>query len=319
MKSSRSPSRTARVLLISTFVRRSFTRLWSSTYERIWWPQPTSVLLDSSLSCSMALAHFNFVQARFQHRHRFGAVAVLRAVVLALHDDTGRHVRDPHRGVGLVDVLTARARCAVRVDAQVGRVDLDFDRIVDFRVHEHRRERRVAAARRVERRLAHEAVDARFGAQEAVRVFARDLDRRVLDAGDVAVGLFEHFGLEALAFAVAQVLAQQHRCPVARLGAAGASLDVDEAVVRVGRVREHPAELDVAHACLELRGVFFRRDERVLVTFLAGQLEQVERVAQVAIERGERRDDALEQLLLATEQPGRSSNRSRRSGLRVPC
>ena len=108
----------------------------------------------------LALAHFNFVQARFQHRHRFGAVAVLRAVVLALHDDTGRHVRDPHRGVGLVDVLTARARCAVRVDAQVGRVDLDFDRIVDFRVHEHRRERRVAAARRVERRLAHEAVDA---------------------------------------------------------------------------------------------------------------------------------------------------------------
>jgi hypothetical protein len=36
MKSSRSPSSTAFVLLISTFVRRSLMRLLSSTYERIW-------------------------------------------------------------------------------------------------------------------------------------------------------------------------------------------------------------------------------------------------------------------------------------------
>jgi len=36
MKSSRSPSSTAFVLLISTFVRRSLIRLLSSTYERIW-------------------------------------------------------------------------------------------------------------------------------------------------------------------------------------------------------------------------------------------------------------------------------------------
>src|ERR1051325_3334196 len=27
-------------------------RLWSSTYERIWWPQPTSVLESSSFCCS---------------------------------------------------------------------------------------------------------------------------------------------------------------------------------------------------------------------------------------------------------------------------
>jgi hypothetical protein len=36
MKSSRSPSSTAFVLLISTFVRKSLMRLLSSTYERIW-------------------------------------------------------------------------------------------------------------------------------------------------------------------------------------------------------------------------------------------------------------------------------------------
>ena len=45
--------------------------------------------------------------------------------------------------------------------------------------------------------------------------------------------LFQHLDLEALALAVAQVHAQQHRGPVLRFGAAGTGLDVDEAVVRV--------------------------------------------------------------------------------------
>ncbi len=57
--------------------------------------------------------------------------------------------------------------------------------------------------------------------------------------------LFEHLGLEALALAVAQVHAPQHRGPVLRLGAAGAGLDVDEAVVRVQRVVEHAPEFEL--------------------------------------------------------------------------
>ena len=35
----------------------------------------------------LALAHLELVELCLQHRHRFGAVAVLRAVVLALHHD----------------------------------------------------------------------------------------------------------------------------------------------------------------------------------------------------------------------------------------
>jgi hypothetical protein len=67
----------------------------------------------------------------------------------------------------------------------------------------------------------------------------------LLDAGHVAVGFVFQRGLEALALAVLQVLAQQHAGPVAGLGAAGAGLDVDEAVQRVGRVVEHAPELEV--------------------------------------------------------------------------
>src|SRR3546814_8608530 len=56
-----------------------------------------------------ALAHFQLVQTRFKHLHGFGAVAVLRPIVLALYDDACGGVRNPHGRIGLVDVLTARA------------------------------------------------------------------------------------------------------------------------------------------------------------------------------------------------------------------
>ena len=154
-------------------------------------------------------------------------------------------VRDAHRRVGLVDVLAAGAGGAEGVDAQVGRIDVDFDGVVDFGIDEHAGKRGVAAVVGVERRLAHQAVHAGFGAQMAVGVVAADLERGALDAGDFARRFFEQLDLEALALAVAQVHALEHRGPVLRLGAAGAGLDVEKAVVRVHRVGEHAAELQV--------------------------------------------------------------------------
>ena len=61
------------------------------------------------LLLGLALAKLEIVDPRLEHGHRLGAIAVLRSVVLALHDDVGREVRYAHRGIGLVDVLAARA------------------------------------------------------------------------------------------------------------------------------------------------------------------------------------------------------------------
>ena len=97
-------------------------------------------------------------------------------------------VGDAHRRVGLVDVLAAGAGGAVGVDAQVGGVDVDLDRVVHFGIDEHAGERGVAAVAGIERRLAHQAVHAGLGAQMAVGIVALDLDRGALDAGDFAVG-----------------------------------------------------------------------------------------------------------------------------------
>src|SRR3989441_10768783 len=60
-------------------------------------PADVGLLLLELRLLGAALAKLGFVELRFQHRHRLGAVAVLRAVVLALHDDAAGQVRDAHR------------------------------------------------------------------------------------------------------------------------------------------------------------------------------------------------------------------------------
>ncbi len=91
----------------------------------------------------------------------------------------------------------------------------------------------MAARIRIERRNAHEAMNAGFGLQPAVRVVALDDDGRRLDAGLVAGGLFDDLDVELVALAPAHVHAQQHARPVAALGAAGAGMDFEIGVVRV--------------------------------------------------------------------------------------
>jgi hypothetical protein len=68
--------------------------------------------------------------ARLQALHRLVAVGVLAALGLAFDHHAGGQVGDADRRFGLVDVLAAGAGRAERVDAQVGRVDLD---VVDRR------------------------------------------------------------------------------------------------------------------------------------------------------------------------------------------
>src|SRR4029079_8555788 len=136
---------------------------------------------------------------------------------------------------------------------------------------------------------------------QAERVLALDLDGGAADAGDVAGRLFHDLGLEALPLAVLEVLAQQHRRPVARLGAAGAGLDVDEAVARIERVVEHAPELELGDRRLELGGVGLDAEQAVDVAFLLRHLVQLAVVGEVRGEVVDRRDDRVERALLATE------------------
>ena len=148
--------------------------------------------LESSI-CLVAVAlllQFVFVEARAQNAHRLLAVLVLRALVLAGDHDPGRDVRDAHGRVGRVDVLAALAAGAIGVDADVVRLDIDLDALVDFRRDKHAGERGMPALGLVEGRDAHQAVHADLAGQQTVGVFAVDAEGRRLDARLVARLIF---------------------------------------------------------------------------------------------------------------------------------
>ena len=96
------------------------------------------------------------------------------------------HVGDAHRGVGLVDVLAARAARAVGVDAQVLVLDLDLDVVVDLGPGEDRGERGLAARVAVEGADADQPVHARLGGEVAVGVLPLHEDGGALDPGLLA-------------------------------------------------------------------------------------------------------------------------------------
>lgn len=159
----------------------------------------------------------------------------------------------------------------------------------------------MATARGVEGRLAHQAVHAGFGAQQAEGVVPLDLDRCALDAGGVARGFFFHRGLEALALGVLEVLAQQHAGPVAGLGAAGAGLDVQEGGQGIGRVVEHAAEFQLLHDLGELG--FFGRDglEAGFVAFFLAHVVELGVVGELAAELVQRDDYVVQGLLFPAQ------------------
>ena len=121
----------------------------------------------------------------------------------------------------------------VGVDAEVLLVDLDLDVVRQLGPDVDRGERGVAAGRLVERRDAHEPVDAGFGRHQAERVVAADGEGGALEARLVARLVVHDLAAEAAALGPAQVHPEEHLGPVLRLGAARARVDGDDGVLLI--------------------------------------------------------------------------------------
>jgi hypothetical protein len=157
-------------------------------------------------------------------------------------------VGDPHRRVGGVHVLPARARGPVGVDADIGRVHLDLDIVVDHRIDPDRGKRGVPPRGAVIGRDPHQTVHARFRLQPAIGVVARDLVGRRLDPRLFARAFGLQLDLVAVLLGPADIHARQHRRPVAAFGAARARVDLEEGVVAVGLAVQQRLELLLAAA-----------------------------------------------------------------------
>jgi hypothetical protein len=142
----------------------------------------------------------------------------------------------------------------------------------------------------IERRFAHQAVDAGLGPQPTVGVRPFELDGRTLDPSDLAFGQLDDLGLETVSLAPHEVHAQQHVRPVLGLGPPGPSLDVHVGVARIHLAREHLLELELIEPSLKCGDVFADRRGERLVCLFARQFGELAGLPQFFAELGKAPD-----------------------------
>ncbi len=155
---------------------------------------------------------------------------------------------DPHRGVGGVDTLAARAGRAVDVHPDVLLVDLHLVGRFDHRHHIHPGKAGLPAVLVVERGDADQAVGAVLAGQRPVRVRGLYHERGRLDAGLFGVGGVVDGRGVAVALRPAQVHPHQHLRPVGGVHPSGLGLDRDQRVplvVVAGQQRPHLELVDL--------------------------------------------------------------------------
>src|SRR6266478_9555935 len=89
----------------------------------------------------------------------------------------------------------------------------------------------------IKRRNSDEAVNPGFAVQQAVSIFAGELNGGRLEARFFSRRLIEDLGGHALAFRPAQVHAEKNGCPILRFGSTSAGLGIHS------RSEEHTSEL----------------------------------------------------------------------------
>src|SRR6266853_4970203 len=157
----------------------------------------------------LLLAPLLVLDARREHGERLFLVLVLRARVLAFHDDAGRQMRDAHGGVGLVDVLAAGARSAVGVDAKVRGIQHDVADRARLGQDGDRAGRGVDAPLRLGGGHSLDAVTAGFEFELGVSALPDDARDDLLVTAGITRRLRYHLYLPALAFRVARIHAKE--------------------------------------------------------------------------------------------------------------
>ena len=224
-------------------------------------------------------------------------VGLVRTVVLTNRDDARRNMVDSDGGFRLLDMLTAGARCTEDVNGKVGRIDFDFNRVVDFRIDVNRGKGRVTAGVGVKGTLANETVNTRFGAQRTISPFAFDVERSGLDAGHVTGTFFFQGNLKILALGVTHVHAFEHARPVLSFGTAGAGLDFQVAVGGVHRLVEHTLEFETGDFAFDGFDVLADGFDGIVIFFGHGQLKEFGRIIDALRQTVEAADDTVEQFL----------------------
>ena len=177
-------------------------------------------------------------------------------------------MRDADGRLRAVDVLATRARRAIRVDAQVRRIDGDID-VPSLRQHGDSRRRRVDAAARLRHRHALDAVRAALVLEIRIRAGARDHEGDFLEAADLRRICVHELDLPALLLRIVRVHAEEVARKERRLFAADAAAYLDDDILLIIRVlrQEEDRQLFVELLLLlhEVRELSFDKGMHLMV------------------------------------------------------
>ena len=152
-----------------------------------------------------------------------------------------------HRRIGGVHVLAALPAGAVGVHTDFVRLDLNLDRLIDFRTDEDRSEGGVPPLIGVERRNSHQAMHPALPVQQSVGIVPFHGEGRGFHPRFLPGLIIVQRELEAPLFRPAPVHAQQHVRPVLRFRAPGAGVDGDNGVQVIGLAAEQRCRFQVVH------------------------------------------------------------------------
>ena len=249
----------------------------------------------------VSLLSLEHPQAALEHLHGLVVVLVLRALGLAGDHDPGGQVGEANGRVGLVDVLSTRARRPIGVDPKVGITHFDLDLVVvlDLGAGHDRGEAGLSSRGRVEGRDADQPMHADLRPQMPVGVLADERDLGTTDAGLIALLHVDHGHLVALTLAPAQIHAQQHLGPVLGIDAAGAGIDLDDGVIAVHLAREQALELALLGLGDQALEVGLGGGEGLVVALRLGEFGEPVGVLGLALEPLHRLDPGGEAVALA--------------------
>ena len=192
-----------------------------------------------------------------QHLHRLLAVFQLRFLVLTLDDDARREMRDTDRRLRTVDVLPARPRRTVGVDAQIVRIDGHLD-LLCLRQDSDRHRRGVDAPAGLGDGNALDAMRPALILEFTVCTGTADEKGDLLEPADLCRIAAEHLGAPTLSLGVACIHAKETRSKKCRLLAAHTAANLDNDILIIVRVarQEEDRQLGGETVALRLR----RRD-----------------------------------------------------------
>ena len=149
-----------------------------------------------------------------------------------------------HTGLDLVHILSSGSARTICIPLKVSGIDLDLDRIIDQRIHEDRRECRLAFSLSIERRNTYKTMHSAFCLEITESIVAFHLHSHRLDAGILTFKFVGNRNLIAVTLSPTHIHTHEHRRPVVGLRSASSGIDREHSSEIISLLAKHIAKLE---------------------------------------------------------------------------